>query len=405
VTTEEDVRQKFSRLKGSMDERMTRLWAGAEADAMGYGGIAAVARATGLAIRTVTAGRNELRAGASTDGIVKVRRKGGGRRLHEVVHPELIPLLQALVAPATRGDPESALLWTNKSTHALSAEMFDTHNIRVGDKTIARLLREMGYSLQATQKTVEGAQHPDRDAQFEHINAKAMECIERGIPFVSVDTKKKELVGNFKNAGREWHLKGSPERSDVHDFPDQGLGKAIPYGVLDVADNSAFVVVGSDHDTPRFAATSFETWWLRMGKKRYPDARAIHVTADSGGSNSARSRIWKVQLQKFADKYGITVSVSHFPPGTSKWNKIEHRLFSFITINWRGRPLRTFETVVSLIGATTTRTGLVVKATLDGRKYPLGEEVSDAEMKSLNIVRDSFHGDWNYTIGPRDKAR
>ena len=404
MTTEDDVRGKFSSLKSSMDERVTRLWAGAEAEAMGHGGIAAVARATGLAIRTVTAGRNELRAGASTESIVSVRRKGGGRRAHEVVHPELIASLEALVAPATRGDPESALLWTNKSTYALSTEMFDTYKIRVGDKTIARLLREMGYSLQATQKTVEGAQHPDRNAQFEYINAKAKACMKRGIPFVSVDTKKKELVGNFKNAGREWHLEGNPEETDVHDFPDQGLGKAIPYGVLDVADNSAFVVVGNDHDTPRFAAKSFETWWLQMGRKRYPATKAIHITADSGGSNAARSRIWKAQLQAFADKYGITVSVSHFPPGTSKWNKIEHRLFSFITINWRGRPLRTFETVVSLIGATTTRAGLVVRATLDGRKYPLGEQVSDAEMESLNLLRDSFHGDWNYTIGPRAKA-
>ncbi len=404
MSVEDDVRQKFNRLKGSMDERMRRLWAGAEADSIGHGGIATVARATGLAIRTVTAGRNELRAGARTDDLVRVRRKGGGRRPHEVVHPGLLAALEALVAPATRGDPESPLRWTSKSTHTLSAEMFDTYKIRVGDKTVARLLRGLGYSLQATQKTVEGAQHPDRNAQFEHINAKAKECLERGIPFVSVDTKKKELVGNFKNAGREWHPEGLPERADVHDFPNQAIGKAIPYGVLDVADNSAFVVVGNDHDTPRFAVTSFETWWLRMGRKRYPNAREIHITADSGGSNASRSRIWKTELQKFADKYGIAVGVSHFPPGTSKWNKIEHRLFAFITMNWRGRPLRTFEIIVSLIGATTTSAGLVVRAALDGRKYPLGEEVSDAQMKSLNIVKDAFHGDWNYTIRPRSKA-
>ena len=395
------VRKKFRRLKASMDERLTRLWAGAEADAMGFGGIAGVARATGLAISTVTLGRNEVRAGARTKGLVKVRRQGGGRPRHEVAHPELVPALEKLVDPVTRGDPESPLRWTCKSTRALSAEMFSQFGLRVGDKTIARLLRERGYSLQGISKTVEGKQHPDRNAQFEYINAKAEDCIARRVPFISVDTKKKELVGNFKNAGREWQPQGVPERVDVHDFPDDAVGKAIPYGVYDVGANSAYVTVGTDHDTPVFAVASIETWWKRMGSKRYPHATELFITADAGGSNGYRSHVWKAELRRVADELDMPIHVSHFPPGTSKWNKIEHRLFSFITMNWRGRPLRTFETVVSLIGNTTTRAGLVVRATLDQRKYPIGRRVSPKELLALKIERDSFHGDWNYVIHPR----
>lgn len=384
-----------------MDERMTRLWAGTEADAIGHGGIAAVARATGLAISTVTIGRNEVRAGACTDDLVKVRRKGGGRTLHEVVHPDLLGALEELVDPVTRGDPESPLRWTCKSTRALSAEVLRTYGIRVGDKTVARLLRQLGYSLQATHKTVEGAQHPDRNSQFEFISKTAKACIKRGIPFISVDTKKKELVGNFKNAGREWQPEGAPELVDVHDFPGDAVGKAIPYGVFDVADNSAFVNVGTDHDTPVFAVRSIETWWNRMGSKRYADARELFITADAGGSNGYRSRVWKAQLQHVADKLGLSIHVSHLPPGTSKWNKIEHRLFSFITMNWRGRPLRTYQTVVNLIGNTTTKSGLVVRASLDRRSYPIGKRVTSKEMRALKIERNHFHGDWNYTIRPR----
>ncbi len=387
-----------------MDERVRRLWAGAEAEAMGRGGIAAVARATGLAISTVTLGRNELRAGVRADNLVKVRRKGGGRKRHEAVHPELIPALEKLVDPVTRGDPESPLRWTCKSTRALSAEMFTRYGIRVGDKTIARLLRDQGYSLQAAQKTVEGAQHPDRNAQFEHINAKARDRIDRGVPFISVDTKKKELVGNFKNAGREWQPQEAPEMVDVHDFPNDAVGKAIPYGVYDVADDSAFVAVGTDHDTPVFAVTTIETWWRLMGSKRYPEARELFITADAGGSNGYRLHLWKAELQRLADKLRLSIRVSHFPPGTSKWNKVEHRLFSFITMNWRGRPLRTYETVVNLIGNTTTRAGLVVRASVDRRSYPTGKRVSAKDISELNIERDSFHGDWNYVIRPRSKA-
>ena len=404
MKTETMVRRKFRRLKKSMDERLTRLWAGAEADAIGHGGIAAVARATGLAISTVTIGRNEVRAGSGREGLVNVRRAGGGRRLHEVAHPELIPALEKLVDPVTRGDPESPLRWTCKSTHALSAEMFSLHGLRVADKTVARVLRDRGYSLQAARKTVEGAQHPDRNAQFEYINAKAQDCMDRGVPFISVDTKKKELVGNFKNAGREWQPEDTPELVDVHDFPSDAVGKAIPYGVYDVADNSAFVTVGTDHDTPVFAVTSIETWWKRMGSKRYADAREIFISADAGGSNGYRSHMWKAELQRLADKIGRSIHVSHFPPGTSKWNKIEHRLFSFITMNWRGRPLRTFETVVSLIGNTTTHAGLVVRAAIDRRRYPTGMKVALKERRALKIERDTFHGDWHYLIHPRDDA-
>ena len=330
-----------------------------------------------------------------------MRRKGGGRRRHEVTHPELVPALDKLVDPVTRGDPESPLRWTSKSTHVLSAEMFAQYGLRVGDKTVGRLLRDTGYSLQAASKTVEGRQHPDRNAQFEHINAKAKSCIARGVPFISVDTKKKELVGNFKNAGQEWQPKGEPDLVDVHDFPDDAVGKAIPYGVYDVAANDGFVNVGTDHDTPVFAVISIETWWKRMGAKRYPNARSLFITADAGGSNGYRLHAWKAELQRLADKLDLAIHVCHFPPGTSKWNKVEHRLFSFITMNWRGRPLRSYETVVSLIGNTTTVAGLVVRARLDRRKYPTGRKVSIKEILALKIERDAFHGDWNYVIRPR----
>jgi hypothetical protein len=310
-----------------------------------------------------------------------------------------------LVDPVTRGDPESPLRWTCKSTVVLSGELFKQHGIRVSDKTVAKLLREHGYSLQAPNKSVEGAQHPDRDAQFEYINAKAQDRVDRNIPVISVDTKKKELVGNFKNGGREWQPKDEPELVDVHDFPGDAVGKAIPYGVYDLASNDGFVSVGVDHDTPVFAVTSIEAWWKQVGEQRYPKARELFITADAGGSNSYRSHVWKHQLQRIADKLGLVIHVSHFPPGTSKWNKVEHRLFSFISINWRGRPLRSYETVINLISNTTNRGGLVVRARLDRRRYPIGKKVSAAELKGLNIQPDDFHGDWNYVIRPRATLR
>jgi len=401
---EKVVRQKWRLLKATMDERARRLWAGTEAGAIGWGGVAAVARATGMAISTVRKGRDEARAGARPEDVVKVRRSAG-KRPYEVAHPEVWPALEKLIDPITRGDPESPLRWTCKSTHALAAELFVRHGIRLSYKTVSKLLRDHDYSLQAPNKSVEGAQHPDRNAQFEHINAKAQACVERGVPVISVDTKKKELVGNFKNGGREWHPKGEPDLVDVHDFPSDALGKAIPYGVYDLAANDGFVSVGVDHDTPVFAVTSIEAWWSRVGAKRYPEAREIFITADAGGSNSYRSHVWKHQLQRVADKLDMSIHVSHFPPGTSKWNKIEHRLFSFISINWRGRPLRTYETVINLIGNTTNRVGLVVRARLDRRRYPIGKKISKKELRELRIDRDDFHGDWNYVIRPRKDPR
>jgi hypothetical protein len=400
MSPEKLVGQKWRLLRPTMDERARRLWAGAEADAMGYGGVAAVARATSMAISTVRKGRDEVRAGARPEDVVNVRHSTG-KRPYEVEHPEVWPGLEKLVDPVTRGDPESPLRWTCKSTHVLSSEMFAEYGIRISDKTVAKLLRAHEYSLQAPSKSVEGAQHPDRNAQFEHINNTATDCVVRGVPTISVDTKKKELVGNFKNGGREWQPKGQPEKVDVHDFPSDALGKAIPYGVYDIAADDGFVSVGVDHDTPVFAVASIEAWWREVGAARYPETREVFITADAGGSNSVRARAWKYSLQQLADKLGLSFRVSHFPPGTSKWNKIEHRLFSFISINWRGRPLRTYETIVNLIGKTTHRGGLVVRAQLDRGSYPTGVKISKRDMATLNIERDDFHGDWNYVIRPR----
>ena len=392
MDAEKSVRQKWRLLKATMDERARRLWAGTEAGKLGHGGVATVARATGMAISTVRKGRDEARGGAVPEDVVKVRRSPG-KRPFEAAHPEVWPALEQLVDPVTRGDPESSLRWTCKSTPVLAAELFAQYGIRISDKTVAKLLREHGYSLQAPTKSVEGAQHPDRNAQFAHINAKANDCIERGVPVISVDTKKQELIGNFKNGGREWQPQGEPELVDVHDFPSDAIGRAIPYGVYDLAANDGFVSVGIDHDTPVFAVTSIEAWWKQVGVKRYPEAREIFITADAGGSNSYRSHVWKQQLQRVADKLGIAIHVSHFPPGTSKWNKVEHRLFSFISINWRGRPLRTYETIINLIGSTTNRGGLVVRARLDHRNYlsdrqeGLSQGTSRAEDREKRVPR------------------
>jgi len=401
--TEKLIRTKWRRLKASMDERLRRLWAGAEADALGWGGVATVARATRMAISTVRKGRDEVRAGKPPKDLVRVRRSPG-KRPFDVAHPEVWPALERLVDPITRGDPESPLRWTSKSTQKLASELAAQYGIHISDRTVAKLLREHGYSLQAPNKSVEGAQHPDRNAQFEHINATAQRCMDQGVPVISVDAKKKEQVGNFKNGGREWQPQGEPELVDVHDFPDDAVGNAIPYGVYDVAANDGFVSVGTDHNTPVFAVTTVEAWWKQVGSERYPDARELFITADAGGSNSSRSHVWKYELQRVADKLGLSIRVSHFPPGTSKWNKIEHRLFSFISLNWRGRPLRTYETVVNLIGNTTNSGGLVVRARLDRRNYPTGKKIAAKEMRALKIERDEFHGDWNYVIRPRNGA-
>jgi hypothetical protein len=394
------IRAKFQSLKPVMDERIARLWAGAEAEALGEGGIAIVERATGMSRTTIRAGRDELRAGVDPSDVVKVRRTGGGRPSIEQTRPDIVPALEALVDPVTRGDPESPLRWTSKSTRKLATELGE-QGFEVSPQTVGLLLHASGYSLQATRKTREGTSHPDRNEQFETINARVDEFQARGAPVISVDTKKKELVGDFKNAGREWQPEGQPVPVRVHDFIDDALGKVIPYGVYDLARNTGWVNVGIDHDTPEFAVESISRWWRSMGKGVYPDAQELLITADGGGSNASRSRLWKHELQAFADRTGLTVSVSHFPPGTSKWNKIEHRLFCHITENWRGRPLVDHETVVQLIGSVRTTTGLTVTAKLDTRQYPTGIEVSDAEMNALLITRDDFHGEWNYTLHPR----
>jgi Rhodopirellula transposase DDE domain len=400
VTTEAEVRRKFEALSPVMDERLTRLWAAAEADVLGHGGIALVERATGMSRTTIRDGLEELRAGVSPDDVVEVRRAGGGRPSIEATTPEILPALEALVDPLTRGDPESPLRWTSKSTRKLADEL-GAQGFKVSPQKVGQLLHASGYSLQSTNKTLEGASHPDRNAQFEFINDSVDAFHARGAPVISVDTKKKELVGDFTNAGREWQPAGQPVPVRVHDFIDPALGKAIPYGVYDLARNDAWVSVGTDHDTPEFAVRSIAEWWKRMGRKSYPGATELLITADGGGSNGSRCRLWKTELQDFADRTGLTISVRHFPPGTSKWNKIEHRLFCHVTENWRGRPLVDHETVVQSIGSVRTTTGLVVKAGLDAREYPTGIKVPDDKMEQLLITRSTFHGDWNYTIHPR----
>jgi hypothetical protein len=396
------IRTKFQSLCGELDERTRRLWAASEARALGYGGIKAVSRATGMAVGTVRAGLRELdapsRAGAGA-AERRVRRPGAGRKPLLRTDPAMAEALSALVESTTRGDPMSPLLWTCKSTRVLAGEL-TRQGHRIGHSTVAGLLEERGYSLQAARKSREGSSHPDRNAQFEHINAKVKAFQRRGLPVVSVDTKKKELVGNHRNPGREWHRRGEPPQVDVHDFPEKGRGKAIPYGVFDMAANSGWVSVGTDHDTAEFAVAAIRQWWRRMGRRAYPDAGELLITADSGGSNGSRTRLWKVALQRLADETGLRIAVCHFPPGTSKWNKIEHQMFCHITENWRGRPLETYGVVVNLIGHTTTRQGLTVKAALDTARYPQGIKVSDEQIAEVAMIPDAFHGEWNYRISP-----
>ena len=396
------IRRKYRALRVEMDERGRRQWAAVEARELGWGAVTTVAHATGLSRTTITAGLRELKLPARQRAAeaARVRRPGGGRRPLTETDPGLMAALEALIEPATRGDPESPLRWTCKSTRRLADELTRAHH-RVSVNTVAALLRQAGYRLQANRKTGEGASHPDRNAQFEHINISVRSFHDRGQPAISVDTKKKERVGDFKNAGREWHPRGEPEEVRVHDFIDKTLGKAIPYGVYDILNNQGWVSVGIDHDTAQFAVNSIRTWWKKMGRRRFPRARQLLITADGGGSNSHRSRLWKVSLQKLADELGLKLVICHFPPGTSKWNKIEHRLFSFITQNWRGRPLMSHQTVVNLIAATTTKTGLVVKAALDTHTYDTGVKVTDEEVARLRLTPHSFHGEWNYTLSPR----
>jgi len=402
ATVVEWIRCKYVKLVGELDERGRRRWAATEAGSLGWGGIAAVAEATGISDRTIRNGIRELAARDSLSAD-RQRRPGAGRRAREVEQPELIGALERLVEPVARGDPMSPLRWTCKSTYTLADEL-KRQGFQVSPWKVAELLRKKGYSLQANRKTREGKQHPDRNAQFEHINRRVMACQRQGQPAVSVDTKKKEVLGNRKNAGRAYRRKRKPVEVDTHDFPDAKLGKAIPYGVYDLANNEAWVSVGIDHDTAEFAVASIAQWWKRMGRKRYKAAKRLLITGDSGGSNGHRNRLWKAELQRFANRTGMILEVCHFPPGTSKWNKIEHRLFCHITRNWRGVPLETHEIVINLIGSTRTTQGLEVHAWLDEHEYPKGRKVTDAEFTAINIRRNKFQGDWNYEIHPQ-KAR
>jgi transposase len=406
ATVIERIRVKFHALDAVLDERSRRQWAAAEAMEYGYGGVTAVANATGLARDTIAAGIQQLKyRDLHPDEPVteRLRKSGAGRKVLTKSDPTLVSALEALVEPLTRGDPESPLRWTCKSTRRLAEEL-TSQGHRIGYRSVAWLLHEAGYSLQANRKTREGNQHPDRNAQFEFINTQATRFQKRGQPVISVDTKKKELVGDFKNPGSEWHPEGQAEKVRVHDFKDEELGKAIPYGVYDVTNNQGWVSVGIDHDTAYFATASIRRWWEEMGTTRFPRAKELFITADGGGSNSSRTRLWKVALQKLANEVGLNLAVSHFPPGTSKWNKVEHRLFSFITQNWRGKPLVSVQVIVNLIAATRTTKGLIVKAAIDDRKYETGIEVTDEQMAKLNIDPAVFRGEWNYTIKPQRKS-
>lgn len=400
--TIERIRRKYEALSPEMDERMRRQWAATEAGELGWGGVTMVAAATQLSRTTITAGLRELSLPEEErfEHARRVRRPGAGRRRLREVDRDLLTALESLVEPTSRGDPMSPLRWTCKSTRHLANELTRSGH-PVSARSVASLLHEDGYSLQANRKTTEGKQHPDRNAQFEYVNAQVRRFLKRVQPAISVDSKKKELVGRFKNGGREWRPKGKPEEVGVHDFKDDVLGKVTPYGVYDILNNQGWVSVGIDHDTAQFAANSIRRWWLAMGRRRFPKARRLLITADGGGSNSFRSRLWKVSLQKLADDIGLELEICHFPPGTSKWNKVEHRLFSFITQNWRGRPLISRQVIVNLIASTTTKTGLLVKAAIDTTRYKKGIKVNDADLAKVRLTPHRFHGDWNYTISPR----
>lgn len=390
----------FESLAGVLDERTRRLVAAAEASAIGFGGVSIVARASGLSRGTVIRGMAELKSAPKLSRTQRIRRAGAGRKRTADRDATLKRDLETLVEPVTRGDPESPLRWTCKSVRQLATELKRMGH-QVSYRIVAELLHEMEYSLQANRKTLEGSSHPDRDAQFHHISDKIRAFQRERQPVISVDTKKKELIGNFKNNGRELRRKGDPEKVRIHDFVIPELGRAAPYGVYDLTRNAGWVSVGVDHDTAAFAAQSIRRWWESMGADAYPNARRLLITADSGGSNGVRVRLWKTELQKLADETGLEISICHLPPGTSKWNRIEHRLFSYISQNWRGKPLVSHEVIVNLIAATTTRTGLQVRAEVDRRKYPKGIKVSDKDVASLRIRRDEFHGEWNYTLLPR----
>jgi hypothetical protein len=393
--------QKFRAAWPHLDERTRRIMAATEAVSLGYGGIAVVRRACGLSRKAISKGIRELQ-GRGTPLVGRIRRPGAGRKSITHSDPRLVQTLEGLIDAQTRGDPESALRWICKSTRAIAGELGRQHH-PVSHMKVAQILHDLDYSLQRNRKTEEGADHPDRDAQFRHINAAVKRCLRQGIPVISVDTKKKELIGNYHNAGQQWRAAKQPTAVQGHDFPSPQVPRAYPYGIYDIGRNAGFVNVGTDHDTGAFAVASIRGWWRTEGRRLYPNAKKILITADGGGSNGWRLRLWKLELQKFADQTALDIAVSHFPPGTSKWNKIEHRLFSFISSNWRGEPLRDYETIVNLIAGTTTAKGLTVTCRLDRRKYPTGREVSDEEMQRVNLEPNTFHGEWNYLIKPNVK--
>lgn len=395
------IADRYAAVRAHLDERGRRSFAAGEARSAGYGGIVAVSRATGIAPSTIGRGLNELAHGSDV-ATERVRRPGGGRKPLIEINATLLDDLLALVSPGERGDPMSPLRWTLKSLRRLATEL-RAKGHQISHTVVGELLKRQGFSLQANCKTREGDSHPDRDAQFVHIDASVKAALAEGQPVISVDTKKKELVGDFKNTGREWRPRGDPEQVRVHDFLIKELGRAVPYGVYDLAANAGWVSLGIDHDTAAFAVQAIRAWWHDVGQCRYRHARRLTITADSGGSNGSRVRLWKRELQALADELGIEITVHHFPPGTSRWNKIEHRLFSFISLNWRARPLVSYQVIIDLISATTTETGLSVRCQLDPNTYPKGISVSDQEMQALDLLRHEFHGDWNYTIRPRHR--
>jgi hypothetical protein len=398
MTTVSALKQKFALIWPHLDERARRMMAANEARQLGYGGVSKISRACGLSRVTITQGLRDLRDRPLSAG--RIRRPGGGRPTLVRLDPDLPRILEGLVEPVARGDPESPLRWTSKSTRVLAAELTAQRH-PVSHEKVAQLLRQMGYSFQSNRKTEEGNDHPDRDAQFRHLNAQVRQALAHGRPVISVDTKKKELIGNYRNAGRQWRTIKSPRKVNGHDFPGPSVPRAYPYGIYDLARNTGFVNVGTDHDTGAFAVASIRGWWRVEGRRLYPTVRTLVITADGGGSNGYRLRQWKMELQGLADSTGLSITVCHFPPGTSKWNKVEHRLFSFISSNWRGEPLRDYETVVRLIAGTTTAKGLKVTCRLDRRRYPVGRKVSDEAFATVNLTPDAFHGEWNYTIRPR----
>ena len=402
MNTLSELKRKFRSVWPHLDERTRRLMAANEAVSLGYGGVSLVRRACGLSRKAISKGIREIQGG-SRPLVGRVRRPGAGRKSITQSDPRLVQTLEALIDEQTRGDPESALRWICKSTRAIARELGKQKH-PVSHMKVAQMLHDLDYSLQGNRKTEEGADHPDRDAQFRHIDAAVKKCLRQGLPVISVDTKKKELVGNYENAGRQWLAAKQPLKVQGHDFPRPAVPRAYPYGIYDIGRNAGFVNVGTDHDTGAFAVASIRGWWRIEGRRLYAGAKTILITADGGGSNGWRLRLWKLELQKFADQTGLRLAVCHFPPGTSKWNKIEHRLFSFISSNWRGEPLRDYETVVNLIARTTTAKGLKVTCRLDRRKYPTGREVSNAQMERVNLERNKFHGEWNYVIKPNVKT-